>query len=98
MSDQFDPNAPVPGPFIKGPYSVSKSAKMTGAATGGITGFTIAANYIAPMVMAYMNRWNVPIPAELSVGIMAGIIAGALAFLYDVARYRGWLGWMKRGE
>lgn len=93
MSDQFDPREP---PFIKGKFSAKKSAKLTGATTGGITGFTIAANYLAPMVIEYMNRWEVPIPAELSVGIMAGGIAGALAFAFDVARFRGWLDWTKR--
>ena len=95
MSAPFDPNSPA---FIKGPYSVKKSAKLTAGTTGGITGFTIAANYIAPMIMTYAERWSVPIPEELTVGVMAGVLAGALAFWYDVARYRGWLDWMKRGD
>ena len=96
MSDQFDPN--VPASFTKGPYSKAKAAKVTGAVTGGITGFTIAGNYLAPMVLSYAERWNVPVPAELSTGVLAGVLAGLLAFFYDIARYRGLLDWMKRGE
>lgn len=95
MSDQFDPNNPA---FVKGPYSKGKAAKVTGGVTGGITGFTIAANYIAPMIMTYAERWDIPFPKELTVGVMAGILAGSLAFWYDVARYRGWLDWMKRSD
>lgn len=95
MSENFDPNA---APFQKGPFSAKKSARLTAGTTGGITGFTIAANYIAPMIMEYMSRWEVPIPPELSVGVMAGLLAGALAFAFDIARYHGLLDWAKRGE
>lgn len=87
MSDQFDPNA---APQVKGPFSVAKSAKITGGAAGGITGFTIAANYIAPLILEYAKRYNVPIPVEFSVGVVAGLIAGFIAFVYDIARFRGW--------
>ena len=95
MSDQFDPNAPT---FVKGPYSKAKAVRVTAGTTGGITGFTIAANYIAPMIMVYADRWHIPVPPELTVGVMAGVLAGALAFVYDIARYRGWLDWAKRGD
>ena len=30
--------------------------------------------------------------------ILGGLVIAGLAWVYDVARYRGWLNWAKRGE
>ena len=98
MSDQFDPNLPVPEPFVKGKYSLKKAGRTVGVTGTSITGFTIAGNYLAPMVLAYAERFKIPIPVEVSIGVMAGLIAGLLAWAYDVARYRGLLDWTKRSE
>jgi hypothetical protein len=69
-------------------YSVKKAATATGLTTTGVTGFTIAGSYVAPIVLAYADRFAVPIPPELTVGVLTGLIAGFLAFCYDAVRYR----------
>lgn len=66
MSDQFDPNVPVPEAFIKGPYSVVKGQKKALGAGAGAFGVFFFAGWLASVVLPWLIEKNIPIPVEIS--------------------------------
>ena len=73
--------------FVPGGYSVKKGIAKTAKGGGAGFGLVVSANYLAPIVLDQMKRMGLPIPPELTVGVMAGGLVAGFVWWYDYLKF-----------